>query len=240
MLLRRELISFPNNGAEREKPVSASAAAEEYKLAGRTWICLIFFSENTTRFETMSFRSSVLHHWLSCPLHPAACEGCGWAWSPFLTARGRGTRARGNWNISWCWKQEVLCCHSSNAGQNCCVCFSLWSFFFFFFTILDLSANQMYFLLIFSIVVDGRPAQGSWFVASSQGGNGSQEGCYVTYSPDPSSLLWIRQKSVPDVFVHKRWKMFRLVGQIQSSLIILEGGCCTLLNFEHSRVWKPF
>lgn len=135
MLLRRELISFPNNGAEREKPVSASAAAEEYKLAGRTWIRLIFFSENTTRFETMSFRSSVLHHWLSCPLHPAACEGCGWAWSPFLTARDRGTRARGNWNISWSWKQDVLCCHSSNAGQNCCVClvcFSLWSFFFFY------------------------------------------------------------------------------------------------------------
>lgn len=122
----------------------------------------------------------------------------------------------------------------------CVWCVLVFDLFFFFFTILDLSANQMYFLLIFSIVVDGRAAQGSWFVASSQGGNGSQEGCYVTYSPDPSSLLWIRQKSVPDVFVHKRWKMFRLVGQIQSSLIILEGGCCTLLNFEHSGVWKPF
>jgi len=138
---------------------------------------------------------------LSCSLHPA-CEGCGWAWSPFLTARGRGTRARGDWSISWSWEQDLLCCHSSNTGETWNTCFSLRPFFL---KILNLSANQLYFLLIFSIAaVNGRAAQGSWFVVSSQGGNGSQRGCYVTYSLDPNGLFSIRQKSVPDVFVHKK------------------------------------
>lgn len=45
MGLRRELSSFPNNGAERKKQALASAVPEENKLSGTTWVRLYFFGD---------------------------------------------------------------------------------------------------------------------------------------------------------------------------------------------------
>lgn len=46
MSLRRELILFPNNGAERKKQALASAVPEENKLSGTTWAHFYFFGES--------------------------------------------------------------------------------------------------------------------------------------------------------------------------------------------------
>lgn len=46
MSLRRELIPFPNNGAERKKQALASAVPEENKLSGMAWVRLYFFGQS--------------------------------------------------------------------------------------------------------------------------------------------------------------------------------------------------
>lgn len=46
MSLRRELISFPNNGAERKKQALASAVPEENKLSEMMGVHFYFFGES--------------------------------------------------------------------------------------------------------------------------------------------------------------------------------------------------